>query len=453
MPVPGQRLRFDRGHTRKPCIAFFSPLPPRKSGVSDYSAFLLEELRKTYRIDLFHDTGYVPDPALGSHEFMSCDYRLFDRVAAAKNYHAIVYQMGNSWYHSYMYPLMLRHRGLVTLHDFCLAGFHLHYGHARGQGKSMIANELKQWYPEDLDLIEETLASWPESWEDIVRDCARKGWYLNRAVLDAAESMVVHSPWCEAQVRRSSPEYSDKVQVIPHGIHPKRTTEARRAAIRDRYHLPHDALIVASFGFVHPDKMSPEALDAFVTIARDDPKALFVFVGEEADGGEVRRHAAKLGLNDRVRFLGRQPADAFAELISVTDVGVNLRLPPTNGETSGALLNLLASGVATVVTDVATFSDYPADVVRKVRWETDGPDGLLHAMRGLATDRLAREALGRAAWSYVDEYHEWSRVARDYVEAIERCHEARVASRFDPPERAGSGRGEGRALATLRTVK
>ena len=53
---------------------------------------------------------------------MSCDYRLFDRIAAAKDYHAVVYQMGNSWYHSYMYPLMLRHPGLVTLHDFCLAG-------------------------------------------------------------------------------------------------------------------------------------------------------------------------------------------------------------------------------------------------------------------------------------------------------------------------------------------
>ncbi len=427
-PRPTTRIRFDRGHTQKPTIAFFSPLPPRKSGVSDYSAFLLEELRKTYRIDLFHDSGYVPEPALTSPDFMSCDYRLFDRLASAKEYHAIVYQMGNSWYHGYMYPIILRHRGLVTLHDFCLAGFHLHYGHARGLGKSFIADELRAAYPEDLELIEETLPAWPECWEDIVRDCARRGWFLNRRVLDAAECMVVHSPWCQLQARASL-ENADKVIVIPHGIHPRRASNAARAAIRERFHLPQDALLVSSFGFIHPDKMSPQALDAFVTIARDVPGALFVFVGEEADGGEVRRHATSLGLNDRVRFLGRQPAEAFAELISVTDVGVNLRLPPTNGETSGALLNLLASSVATVVTDVATFSDYPEGVVRKVRWETEGAEGLLRAMHGLSTNREAREALGQSAWSYVDEHHEWSRVTQLYVEAIERCHEARMATR------------------------
>ena len=61
---------------------------------------------------------------------MAGDYGLFDRFAAAKDYHAIVYQMGNSRYHNFMYPIMLRHPGVVTLHDFCLAGFHLHYGNA-----------------------------------------------------------------------------------------------------------------------------------------------------------------------------------------------------------------------------------------------------------------------------------------------------------------------------------
>ncbi len=450
-----KRLRFDRGHSRKPTIAFFSPLPPRKSGVSDYSAFLLEGLAESYTIDLFHDSGYLPEPAIGSAGSMCCDYRLFDRVASAKDYHAIVYQMGNSWYHSYMYPLLLRHRGLVTLHDFCLAGFHLHYGHAKGMGMSFIANQLKEWYPEDIDEIENTLPGWPTNWEDIVRDCARRGWHLNRAVLDASDCMVVHSPWCESQVQKSSPKYSDKVILIPHGIHPKRTSASEKSALRDRYNLPQDALLVSSFGFIHPDKMSPQALDAFVTIAANDPKALFVFVGEEADGGEVRRHASALGLNDRVRFLGRQPAEAFAQLISVSDVGVNLRLPPTNGETSGALLNLLACGVPTVVTDVATFSDYPETVVRKVRWETDGQHGLLRAMLGLAQDQAAREALGRSAWRYVDEYHDWSRVTRQYVEAIERCHEIRVAgrvasrpvrSRGFTPSSAAAGEAETRRL-------
>src|SRR5439155_1405393 len=48
-------VRRDAGHGRRPRIAFFSPFPPRKSGVSDYSALLLQELKQTYTIDLYHD--------------------------------------------------------------------------------------------------------------------------------------------------------------------------------------------------------------------------------------------------------------------------------------------------------------------------------------------------------------------------------------------------------------
>ena len=76
-------------------------MPPRKSGISDYSASLLGELRQTYTIDLYHETGYVPELGLASDEYACCDGRLFGRHAAVKDYHAVVYQMGNSRYHNY----------------------------------------------------------------------------------------------------------------------------------------------------------------------------------------------------------------------------------------------------------------------------------------------------------------------------------------------------------------
>ena len=421
-PRPSRRVRFDRGHAKKPTIAFFSPLPPRKSGISDYSAFLLEQLRETYRVDLYHDAGYVPEPALASAEYSAADYRLFDRVAAAKEYHAVVYQMGNSRYHSYMFDVMARHPGVVTLHDFCLADFHLHHGNSRGLGRSFIRDELLRWHPEDRAEIEAAASAWPEDGGLISRNCAGRGWYLNRGVLDACRSLVVHSPWCRERVRETTPWQADKVVVIPHGIHTRCVTAGHRAAVRDRYGIAADALVFASFGFVHPDKMNPQALEVFAEVASADPRAVYLFVGENADGGEARGRSASLGLNDRVRFLGRQPAEAFLDLMAATDVGVNLRLPPTNGETSGALLNLLTSGVPTVATSVTTFADYPDHVVRKVKWETEGIDGLRRAARELASDPSRRGALGRAAQAYVTEHHDWPKVAEMYVDAIERCH-------------------------------
>lgn len=425
-PVP--RYRVDRERQTRPRIAFFSPLPPRKSGISDYSAFLLDELKKTYTIDLYHDVGYRPDVALLGDEFDCLDARLFNVYKNVHDYRAVVYQMGNSRYHRYFYETMLRHPGVATLHDFCLAGFHLHYGHQRGEEREYIRNELALWYPEHADEIREMFRSVSWDWEVVARECAKRGWYLNRRLFDSGNLVVVHSPWCLDQVRATRPEHAERTVVIPHGIWPRRPSAAERAAIRARFDLPEDALIVGSFGFIHPDKMNPEALEVFQDVARANPRAMFMFVGEDADGGIARRKAESLGLLDRVRFLGRQPWSSFTDLISMTDVGVNLRLPPTNGETSGALLNLLAAGVPTIVTDVATFADYPGTVVRKVRWETEGLDGLGRALVELASDPKARERRSQAAWEHCMEHHEWPRVARQYVDAIERSHRERVAA-------------------------
>jgi glycosyltransferase involved in cell wall biosynthesis len=363
---------------------------------------------------------------------MCCDARLFPRRAAVLDYRGLVYQMGNSRFHRFLYKAMQRYPGVVTLHDFCLAGFHLLYGHHNlGREREFIRGELMRDHPDQAQAIAELLDTPPWDRETIARTCAERGWYLNRAVIAGAEQVIVHSPWCLDRVRDGAPELAERVVVIPHGMWPRSPSAEERAAIRARFDIPRDALMIASFGFVHPDKMSPEALDAFGAVARSDPSALFVFAGEEADDGAVRRHAAALGLSSRVRFLGRQPMSDFTDLIAASDIGVNLRRPPTNGETSGALLYLLASGVATIVTDVATFSDYPASAVWKVRWESEGFRGLERALAALAADRDARAALGREARAHVREHHEWSRVARSYVEVIERCHARRMAG---PPQ-------------------
>lgn len=154
-------------------------------------------------------------------------------------------------------------------------------------------------------------------------------------------------------------------------------------------------------------------------VAAHVPSATFVFVGQDWEEGEARREVDALGLSSRVRFLGHQPDSAFDELLGAVDVGVSLRRPPTYGETSAALLDLLRHGVPTIVTDVGTFADYPDDVVRKVSPREEGLDELVEAMRMLATDRDTRRMLGEAALTYVIEKHDWSRTADGYASLLE----------------------------------
>jgi glycosyltransferase involved in cell wall biosynthesis len=83
------------------------------------------------------------------------------------------------------------------------------------------------------------------------------------------------------------------------------------------------------------------------------------------------------------------------------------------------LLDLLRSGVATITTDVGTFSGYPGDVVLKVNWPAAGIDGLAGALRRLTADAAERQRLAHAALRYVRENHSWPRAASLYVDLIE----------------------------------
>jgi glycosyltransferase involved in cell wall biosynthesis len=423
-----------RGRRARPRVAFVSPWSPKGTGIANYAEQLIDALARHYRIDLYHDAGYVPELGLRPGEFSCHDYRLFRRRAAVLGYRGVVYQMGNSFYHGFLFDMMRRFPGVVTLHDFSLAAFHYTRAHLRG-GVAIdnFLEEVGHSYPDRVGEIARNVGEWSRERGGLQEAFARRGLHLNRRVFEWAEAVVVHSPWCREQARAVDPAFADKAVVIPHGASPRLVAPERRAATRARFGLPPGALIFGCFGILAQGKMNVEAIEAFRLIARERPEVLLVFVGQDWENGEARDKVAALGLEGRVRFLGRQGDAEFADLIAAADVGICLRRPPTYGETSGALLHLLRHGVPTVITDVATFADYPDAVVRKVRWPDDGLDGLARAFAELADDPPRRAALGRAGREYVARYHSWSRAAALYAEVIERVFEgARMAAAGRP---------------------
>src|SRR3954447_27001342 len=82
-------------------LAWFSPLPPVRSGVADVSARVLPALERDAAIDRI---GVAE-----AHDFV-CAHR-------RRPYDLIVYQLGNASCHDYMWRYMARYPGLVVLHD------------------------------------------------------------------------------------------------------------------------------------------------------------------------------------------------------------------------------------------------------------------------------------------------------------------------------------------------
>ena len=423
-PAPGPRRALRRSAPQGR-IAFFSPLPPMRSGIADYSQSLLEHLREHYIIDLYHAPEYVPHLSLSSSDFACHDFRLFPRYCRALDYRGVAYQMGNSKYHGYIYQTLLKYPGVVAVHDFNLAGFHYWFAFQPDAAPDHFAQQLAR---ENPALAAEFLAEgdrWTAEPGGIAAACNRRGAWLNQEVLQSAASIIVHDPWVTQQIRLRHPELADRVRVAPHGSDLEPYSAERRRQIRRCFGIPHDALLFGCFGILHSTKCNVEAIEAFGAIAGRHPAAQLMFVGRDRGQGEAQAKAAALGLSERVRFLGYTPIEAFRELAAVTDVGVNLRRPPTNGETSGALITLLGLGVASVVIDVDTFSTYPDDVVRKVRWSSEPVPALAEAFGELADGREERARFGRAALEHIRRHHSWARSAESYVEAIENAYERR----------------------------
>jgi glycosyltransferase involved in cell wall biosynthesis len=113
---PPRRSHTERRHFPRNRIAFFSPLPPLRTSISEHSVRLLDELKQRYMIDVYHDDGYLPYVAFQALDIGCFDYRLFERRVTVMGYHAILYQMGNSRYLDYMYGILMHNPGIVTLH-------------------------------------------------------------------------------------------------------------------------------------------------------------------------------------------------------------------------------------------------------------------------------------------------------------------------------------------------
>src|SRR4051812_18678227 len=102
-------------------LAYFSPLSPLRSGIADYSEELLPYLAHESNITLFVD-GFQPTNAEVTSRFEICDYRKQpDALKQFGSFDAIVYHMGNDYrYHTGIFETMVRHPGILVLHDFAL---------------------------------------------------------------------------------------------------------------------------------------------------------------------------------------------------------------------------------------------------------------------------------------------------------------------------------------------
>ena len=391
----------------RPRLAYVSPLPPARSGIADYSAELVPELARYYRVELIIDQASVSDARVSE----AYPLRPLDWFAQhAHEFDRIVYHIGNSPMHSHMFGLIARHPGIVVLHDFYIGNIidHLDREHYLPQGYLQALYDSHGF--------------------SALFDHARNGRHaavwkypVNRLVLDHASGVIVHSTYArQLAAQWYGAGAGDNWQCVPllRGK-PPATAHLTRAEARAQLGLREDQFVVCSFGMLGRTKLNEEVLAGFAAsrLAADSHCQL-VFVGSNDAGAYGRDLTRKLGAGQfQAGITGFVDAERYACWLQACDVAVQLR-GQSRGETSAAILDCLLYGVPTIINAHGAGAELPDEVLIKL------PDSFTTAELAAALERLhgdpaERAALARRAADFIGARHAPEHAGAAFASALE----------------------------------
>lgn len=393
---------------RRPRLAYVSPLPPEQSGISDYSAELLPELARHYQIDVIVAQKEVSDM------WIRANCPIHDAAWFRENAHCfdrVLYQFGNSHFHSHMFELLCEIPGVVVLHDFFLSDIiaymdscgvtphgwdralvYAHGWHAlKTRYLAIDSNDVASAYPCNLEVLQQAMGVIVHS--DYSRQLA-ENWYGAGAAKD----------WSLVPLLR-----------VP-------SVKIDRQEARQVLGVAKEEFVVCSFGLLGSAKLNHRLLAAWLASPlANDPNCRLVFVGQNHGGdygAELVRTIQGSTQASHIEITGWSDMERYRLWLSSADVGVQLRTL-SRGETSAAVLDCMNQGLATIVNEHGSMAELPADAVWMLPDEFSDAQ-LIEALTELRRDSDRRHTLGQRGREVVHTQHDPRRCAEQYAQAIER---------------------------------
>lgn len=386
-------------------IAYFSPLNPIKSGVSDYSEELLEYLEGYGRIDLFVD-DYSPTSTWIKEHFRIYDYRRIYENHGRNDHDINIYHMGNNDHHSYIYSACLEYPGVVVLHEPMLH----HFIFSKTVGNNNVREYLREldycYNSERSAIVKLTL-----------EDRDENSWFeypLVDRLVDTSMGIIVHSEFARQKVLAVNPEAH--VCRIPHHFTPRPVEHMRSPElIREILGFTPDDFIIGSIGFMTSSKRIDVLLRTVARLNASGKPVKLLLVGKMLSSCEAPRWIEDLGLEDHVVQTGYVDTHTFREYMNLPDMVVALR-HPSAGETSGSVIKTMGAGKPVILSDHFAFSEFPDDCCIKVSTGETEEDELVEQLIHYIDNPEERLALGARSQRYILAHHDIQSAAKSYIE-------------------------------------
>ena len=394
---------------QKPSLALYSPLPPARSGIADYTADLLPALANRFEVTLFaQDPSQVTQSITAEFAVEPTEqYPPFSPQSLAFEMH--LYQLGNHALHMADYRRALDHPGVVVLHDYNLHAL-VEYETLGDRG--------------DLHAYLRALGYGRSSAElpALVRTAERFRYHharpplerfpLNRRLLDRSLGAITHSRYAADLIRADHPDLP--LAVIPQLMSPY-VGQDMRPVLKKEYGvtLEPETIILAAAGQITPIKQIDFVLRAISRLRQQLPNIHLLLIGEPIEDYPLAQRIDEHAVSSHVTVVGYTAGlNRFMDWIGTADLLINLRYP-TIGETSATVLRGLACGVPAVVFDHGWYSELPDQVALKLPVMDD--DRFLAGLHALVRDEPRRTAMSRAARDLIATQHRPEEIAEQYA--------------------------------------
>jgi glycosyltransferase involved in cell wall biosynthesis len=355
-------------------VGFFSPLPPARTGVADYSASLLRGLQAHGRVEVNAGDADV-----------------------------CLYHLGNNQLHREMYERALERPGVAVLHDAVLQHFFLGSLNERQYIEEFVCN----------------YGRWSEGVAEILwRNRARSGsdplyfrYPMLKRIAERSRAVVVHNTAAARMVCEHAPDAH--ILEIPHLYEPGPQPEPYEVErLRAALQVAPSTFLFGVFGHLRESKRLTTVLRAFERLRVAGERVALLVAGEFASSDLERAMTHRLA-GAGVRRVGYTPELTFNSYARAVDACVNLRYP-TAGETSGIAIRLMGAGKPVLFTAGEETADIPANAAVRVDAGPGELDMLTEYMLWMARFPRVAEAMGSIARRHVEEKHALPRVAEMY---------------------------------------
>ena len=391
-------------------LNWFSPLPPVKSGIAEYTEKLLPFFQRSAELTLWtaqHDWDSDLEEYAEVHHYEPTDPPWFQLNQADLN----IYHIGNHPdYHYSIWRIACQCPGIVVLHDLKLQ--HLFAGIYRDKQRNQYAYllQMQKYYGNKGRKVAE------QFWQGkLTIEYVSERYPFTFLALEQAIGVVVHT-------RTGFRKISEKNQwpvlyaPLPH---------IERSPIQETTTVEGKPYRLVMFGYIGANRCLELVLNALSQFFDREAFHLDIY-GQVWDKDYVDRKIHSLGIGNLVNLHGYVQEDELNTVLANAHLAVNLR-NPTMGEASLSQLRIWSFALPSLVTRAGWYAEQPHDTVFFVRPGHEIEDIHRHLREFLLNPDKFTE-VGRKGFHHFRKNHDPQKYAQAILDFAAETIKARQAS-------------------------